>query len=205
MTAGGIKSSNTLDELESHLRDETERQLQHGTSEEAAFGSALRQMGRAELLKREFRKISRGSIALERFMIGLGIVFIGFGIFLSAVTIVLCLSGWGDRLMASAAVAGTLLVACGWRYALPFLPVIGAARKRWAAGLVCIAGGIGACCFYVSVILPLFEPGPDRPLPAIGLWAIFILAFSSCLGLGLILGERQRERLGMHRDHLPHT
>ena len=58
MAAGGIKTTAVLDELESHLREDVERQTRSGTSEERAFEAAAQKIGPASALKNEFRKSS---------------------------------------------------------------------------------------------------------------------------------------------------
>jgi hypothetical protein len=57
MLAAGIKTPVPLEELESHLRDEIEQQVRSGLSEQAAFETTIRQVGRAEHLKIEFAKV----------------------------------------------------------------------------------------------------------------------------------------------------
>jgi uncharacterized membrane protein len=59
MAAGGIKTPVPLEELESHLHDEIERQMESGLSEQKAFEISVRQIGQPEMLKREFKKIER--------------------------------------------------------------------------------------------------------------------------------------------------
>jgi hypothetical protein len=56
MLAAGIKTTVPLDELELHLREEIERQIKSGLTEQRAFDFAARQMGEASLLKNEFQK-----------------------------------------------------------------------------------------------------------------------------------------------------
>jgi hypothetical protein len=56
MLAAGIKSPAPLDELEIHLRDEIERQIKSGFTEQRAFVFATQQMGVAGMLKNEFQK-----------------------------------------------------------------------------------------------------------------------------------------------------
>src|SRR4051812_39318173 len=56
MAAGGVNSPEVLDELESHLRDDLERQMQSGSSEEQAFQAAVHQIGQAGVLKKEFKR-----------------------------------------------------------------------------------------------------------------------------------------------------
>ncbi len=60
MTAGGIRSRAVLDELESHLREDMDRQSIPGASEEKAFAIAVRQIGRADLLQGHFSKAGDG-------------------------------------------------------------------------------------------------------------------------------------------------
>ncbi len=55
MRAAGIGAA-VLDELEGHLREEIEQQLQTGLNLPAAFGIATRQMGQTAALKAEFSK-----------------------------------------------------------------------------------------------------------------------------------------------------
>jgi Clp amino terminal domain, pathogenicity island component len=57
LTAGGIKSSEVLDELESHLRDDIQQQMRSGVTEQEAFEAGINRMGRTNLLKSEFDKV----------------------------------------------------------------------------------------------------------------------------------------------------
>ena len=56
MLAAGVKSPVPLDELESHLRDEIERQIQSGAPPLRAFEISVRLIGSAAGLEREFKK-----------------------------------------------------------------------------------------------------------------------------------------------------
>ena len=56
MLAAGIKSPAPLEELESHLRQEIERQMRVGTNQRDAFEIAAQQIGEAKQIKMEFRK-----------------------------------------------------------------------------------------------------------------------------------------------------
>ncbi|HTV40201.1 MAG TPA: Clp protease N-terminal domain-containing protein [Candidatus Sulfotelmatobacter sp.] len=56
MLAAGIRTPALLDELESHLREEFERQIQSGASEQEAFQRSVLQIGQAKELKAEFVK-----------------------------------------------------------------------------------------------------------------------------------------------------
>src|SRR5580692_5055891 len=54
MAAGGIKESVVLDELESHLRDEFERQIKSSSSPQESFEIAVRRIGQPGVLQTEF-------------------------------------------------------------------------------------------------------------------------------------------------------
>jgi hypothetical protein len=80
MAAGGIKSSETLKELESHLRDDVERQIRSGLSVELAFCSAVRQLGSVDALRGEFAKaarLSRRQIICRGLVLGVGVFLLG--------------------------------------------------------------------------------------------------------------------------------
>jgi Clp amino terminal domain, pathogenicity island component len=57
MLAAGIKATESLDELENHLREEVEKQIELGRKPERAFEIAMDQIGRPTPLKAEFAKI----------------------------------------------------------------------------------------------------------------------------------------------------
>jgi hypothetical protein len=57
MLAGGVKTPEVLDELESHLREDIERKVQSGLNIQLAFERVVEQTGRAEVLKEEFVKV----------------------------------------------------------------------------------------------------------------------------------------------------
>ena len=62
MLNAGIKTPVPLEELEIHLREDIERQVQAGFSEENAFNSAIWKIGPACVLKSEFKKVERNKV-----------------------------------------------------------------------------------------------------------------------------------------------
>lgn len=58
VAAQGLQASEVLDELESHLRDEIEKQLQSGANEQLAYQAARTSIGEASVLKAEFAKLT---------------------------------------------------------------------------------------------------------------------------------------------------
>jgi len=56
MLSAGIKTPVPLEELESHLRDDVEQQMQSGIDAPQAFANSVRRLGHADRLKSEFKK-----------------------------------------------------------------------------------------------------------------------------------------------------
>jgi hypothetical protein len=59
MLAAGLQTPVPLEELESHLRDEIERQMESGLNAQTAFEISSRQIGHPQTLNREFKKSER--------------------------------------------------------------------------------------------------------------------------------------------------
>lgn len=161
MAAAGIKSPTTLDELESHLREEMEKLAHSGILSEAeAFKIAKDRIGQSDLLAAEFSKIS--GWREERL---LKLVGIGCGAFALLVSLwaaphmlfapqmspTLRLSGW-------AAVTLTLFSVASWRFSYKYFPVISNRRTRLSIGMACSLVSVAG--FYIfgrvldSVIVP---------------------------------------------------
>ena len=62
MLAAGIKTPSPLEELENHLREEIEQQMNSGASEQDIFHSAVEKIGQAHTLETEFSKNNRPKI-----------------------------------------------------------------------------------------------------------------------------------------------
>ena len=196
----GISESAVLDELEGHLREEAGTKMQSGLDARRAFESAIQEIGRPDMIKNEFKKVGGAGRVAEWLMIGVCAAFVALILLLGGATGVLCFTSTADRVMAAVAMVSSVSVAFCWRYAVPFLPVIANAWKRTAAGLACIAMGIVAGSLFCNWVLPHFERGEDRMVPAIGFWMIFLFAVFACPGVGLCLSQKDRERLGMGRS-----
>jgi hypothetical protein len=100
MLAAGIKTPVPLEELESHLREEIERQTRSGLSVQQAFDSAVQQIGQAKTLKSEFAKADRTkAIALRGLKSFLIIVFsaavVALNIYLASELKAICLIDLG--------------------------------------------------------------------------------------------------------------
>lgn len=183
MLAAGIKTPVPLEELESHLRDEIEQQMRSGLSAQHAFEAAARRIGEAPALRLEFAKArTRSQALMMRFASGL---LVGLILLLSGFTFFQMQLTPAEQILAYTGVIFTLVVACGWRYAVPFLPVIANKRKRTAIGSACILFGFLFTSFFTNIILPRFEHGHDHQLPALGFWAVLPIAVFVGLGCGL--------------------
>lgn len=66
MVADGLKGPALLDELESHLRDDVERQVQSGAGGEPAFRAAVGRLGQPGALMNEFSKIGETNAVFTR-------------------------------------------------------------------------------------------------------------------------------------------
>jgi Clp amino terminal domain, pathogenicity island component len=74
MRSSGLKDSDALYELESHLRDEIQQQMQVGLRPQQAFEAALTCIGGAQALNTEFAKLRRAHVdflaRLKRLLLG---------------------------------------------------------------------------------------------------------------------------------------
>jgi len=78
MLAAGIKTPVPLEELESHLREDIERQMKSGSNEQKAFEVSFQQIGQPQAIKREFKKMER-TFMKKTMIILFGIFGILFG------------------------------------------------------------------------------------------------------------------------------
>jgi hypothetical protein len=196
LARNGINSPDVLDELESHLRDDLQQQLHSGLGPRQAFDAARQRLGQNHALKIEFKKANPTAELLEKLMTAVCILLAGFIVWMSGYTFLQMELTLVQQIVAYAAVAFTLLVACGWRYAVPFLPVISSRPKRMTVGLLSFVSGIIFCNLFLHFVVPHFE-SPDRQLPAIGFWAVFPIAVFACLGLALMMSAEDREHWKM--------
>lgn len=66
MITAGVKSPETLNELEIHLRDDVEQQIRSGSKAQPAFELAVQRMGQVQTLNAEFRKLGGAKWRLLR-------------------------------------------------------------------------------------------------------------------------------------------
>lgn len=147
MISAGIKVPVLLDELEAHLHAEIERQMAMGTSAESSFENAIRKVGSADLLRREFEKVRKEARATKEAqamstvsmftVAGLApvlaaLVFFRAGSFAELTAI--------QQLSAFTAISLTLLFAFAGRLGYRFFPFV--ARKKMRDAILVPAGSL---------------------------------------------------------------
>jgi len=105
MLAAGIQTPVPLEELESHLRDEVEQLGQSGTSPSQAFATAVQRLGRANALRREFKKSER--TFMKRTLL---VLFGIFGVLCGTAFILPAMAWYRDHNAMPAAQLGFLLL-----------------------------------------------------------------------------------------------
>ena len=78
MLAAGIKDPAPLDELELHLREEIERLVESGLDEPTAFTTAVKNLGPAQSLRDEFKKVK--AIPSRRQWLAFEILFLAYAL-----------------------------------------------------------------------------------------------------------------------------
>jgi len=197
LIANGVTAAEVLDELESHLREDVQAQVRAGATIESAFSIARARLGRGDTLRTEFKNAEGRPDRLLRLLC---LIFVGLILWMSGYTFVYLGMSSGEQIVAYAAVAFTLVVACGWRYAVPYLPVILHKGKRMTVGWACIVSGFVASNLFCHFVLAPFERNRDGLMPAIGFWAVFPIAVFACLGLGLMMSASDRQHWGMENS-----
>jgi len=159
MLAASLKAPQPLEELESHLREEIERQTKLGLTAQQAFEIAASHLGRPSELKTEFKK-NDAPMQIQKVtklagiicvMVALAgelftcapIVFalaLAHGPRLSLMAKMLPMTGWAITM------ALTLL---SWKYNYKLLPAIQNQLLRRAVGFACYAG----CLLWIRFIL----------------------------------------------------
>jgi hypothetical protein len=183
MSAGGVESSTTLDELESHLREDIEQQARSGMGLQQAFEIASKQIGSATRLKAEFRN---AGVPLETWFVNLAGIACG--------TIAFLFSGWilcflfhreidfGWKVLGASAAAAAVL---SWRYSYKVLPVVRRQGIRTLIGFISCVAAVVWMLVFVKMAIPgvmMYSPGKDLPVGR--LFAVFLWGWSAMAVLG---------------------
>jgi hypothetical protein len=113
MLDAGIKASVTLEELESHLREEVEQQVRSDMDAEWAFEIAMLRIGRPNVLKDEFKKNESGIMKrLAIILLGVFGILIGPAILLPALALHRVQGIWSGETIVPTAL-GMIIVLAG--------------------------------------------------------------------------------------------
>ena len=206
MTAGGIASSATLDELESHVREEVETQLQAGQTAQRSLDIAVQRIGRPEALGREFAEATQASLFRGwNWLLAVCFAFPLLCLSRRALVTTKLFGFWywdwtaQERVLGCTAVGLLVLAICTWPFSHRILPVIADRRRRMATIIACSAAGPLWFRFAPDFVLP--------PHPATGQFLVTLLwLLVPCVILpGVIYGLEQAARRADGRDHLLKT
>ena len=159
MLAAGIKTPVPLEELEIHLREDIAQQMQSGLSAQQAFGIAVKKIGQALELKREFKKTS-APMEMQEVIKLAGVICFAVALFCQLLScpafgLVVFAHGLSPLAVWGITVAATVL---SWKYNHKLLPVIRNQPLRRAVGIVCYMG----CLLWMRFVLfhlPEFATG----------------------------------------------
>lgn len=214
MLADGIKNPAVLDELESHLREDIERQIRSGANEDQACEIAARNIGRSDLLKAEFVKIGRGAeISLGK-IIGTALCLLAAAFAIMAIPAVCTIREMSiaQRLLGFGAIGVVLLAVASWRFSYKFLPIIRSRRARMAASIgIGLAGALWLYAFEALLVLAIVPHVLNGsrvtsaenffPVFTIGLsflWAIALAATLGAVAYGLEEAGQRELRKGAY-------
>jgi len=190
MIRKGIGSPVPLEELEGHVREDIERQIKLGFTQEHSFATAVRKIGGADALRTEFaRTCVPGPVRLVA-LAGIGCaVFAGlFLLWIWGNLLITHRSDGAERMLGSTAVG---LVILSWWFGPRFFPVVRRPWIRSALGTACCVAGVGGVVLFVKFILPSLFNFPVRSDPPVGkvlvsvAWVLSAMAIFGGMAWGL--------------------
>lgn len=187
LAADGIKSTEVLNELENHLRDDAGHQVQTGLDAKQAFESAVQRIGKSSVLAAEFREVEATKESRERKLKLLCIVFVAF---LYLLPFVLSIpKPWNgldaaQRWLGLAALALTVVSMFSGLILRHFLPAIPDSRTRTRIQFTSVIPVFVWLIAFAFLILPRFDLTFGQVTVAT-LWAISPLAIFGGLTFGL--------------------
>ncbi len=201
MLAAGIKTPVPLEELETHLREEIERQTESGLSETEAFKVSMQKIGPAQAVKNEFRKVE--AIKEDRQWQNVQIMFVALT---GLVPILFVCAGFskhgvywemtpGQLIAALGAVAAFSLLAWSGRLSYRLFPVIPAKRTRDAIHLACALPMALWGMAFLRLILPHYDFTVGQLFVTL-LWTLFP-PMGVCIGLIWGMETAARKKVAM--------
>ena len=192
MTAAEIKSPAVLDELESHLREEIERQRKSEGDARHAFENAVRQIGQPAALKSEFGKLGEtGSVRSQKFMrvycVSFSVIFSALGTY----ALQRAEMSSGERALGFLALGLSALFILGMPFYDRFLPVISHQRRRQSIQLGLVLAWMVLGGGFVNFILPHLNLTLGQVVVTF-LWVLMPGALLSGIGYGLDVAARRQ-------------
>jgi hypothetical protein len=163
MLAAGIRTPAPLEELESHLRDDIEQRVKSGVPLQQAFENAIQQIGKANMLNKEFKKVEETKEDCDHKLLQILLAVVTILVPLLLGSMVLFKIGsfsqltFGQQLSELAAVAIFPLLVYGGRLGCGFFSVIRARRIKNA--IICSCGVLTLLWWlvFVHLILPRYD------------------------------------------------
>lgn len=195
MRAAGVKTPVPMEELESHLREEIERQMKLGTENQRAFDMAVLQIGQGIELKAEFAKEKRlrNLLSLElvkketelKWMPALSMVALTIGLLSFSSMVLLKIGAFSEatsleRMSILAAVIVSYLLFSVGVLGYKFFPVV---SNKHARGVIAVCGAV-AVSLWVVIFLAHVNVNMQQFLAEFS-WAFFV---PMCALTGLIFG-----------------
>lgn len=180
MAAGGIKTPDVLEELESHLRDDVDQQVRAGLSQQQAFLEAVQRLGQVNLLRAELKKVDKTSAhRLKPVAFDVcGVLYLAS----ASYALVTHEMAGAERLLGLSALGFTMLFSLGLRYGSRWVPAEG--RTRTILGVASAILGVALFSCFVQLILPRFDFTCSQLVVAL-LWALVPLVASGAFAVGL--------------------
>jgi hypothetical protein len=180
LAAGGIKTPDVLDELESHLREDVDQQVRSGLNRQQAFQDAAQRFGQASVLKAEFRKADKtAALRLKRIVLaGSGLLYLAA----SSYSLVTHEMAGQERLLGFLALGFSILSGFGLRYGSRWVRAEGRTRTTLGVGSTILSVGWFTC--FMLLILPHLDFTISQLVVAL-LWALVPMIASGAFAVGL--------------------
>jgi hypothetical protein len=192
LRAAGMNTPALLDELESHLRDEVERQRMSEGDARHAFENAVRQIGQPAALKSEFGKLGEtGSARSQKFMRVYCVVFPVINSTLGTYALQRAEMSSGERALGFLALGLSALFILGIPFYDRFLPVISNQRRRQSIQLGLVVAWMVLGGGFVNFILPHLNLTLGQVVVTF-LWVLMPGALLSGIGYGLGVAARRQ-------------
>jgi hypothetical protein len=185
MRAAGIQAPALLDELESHLREDVNRQVHSGSEPQRAVEIAVQRMGQSSMLGREFAKVGGSKDERRRkFMRVYCVVFPILYSLMCAYGLLSIEMSLTERIVGFTAVALTALPLWCTPWFHKLVPVIRNERIRMTIQIACIFSWLVVGVLFMNVVLPRLELTASQIIVTV-LWLMMPVATISGFAYGL--------------------